>query len=64
VFFFLRDDRKIQENHDRQVRRALRMHEFGYSNIEIADAMGINESDVRDLLQERIKEAHELDSAS
>jgi len=40
------------------------MYEFGYSNAEIADIMGINESDVRDLLQERIKEAHELDSAS
>jgi DNA-directed RNA polymerase specialized sigma24 family protein len=57
VFFFFREDKKIKENHDRQVRRALRMHEFGYSNVEIADAMGISEDDVRCLLQDKEKAA-------
>jgi DNA-directed RNA polymerase specialized sigma24 family protein len=57
VFFFFREDKKIKENHDRQVRRVLRMHEFGYSNTEIADIMGISKDDVRDLLQEKEKAA-------
>jgi DNA-directed RNA polymerase specialized sigma24 family protein len=48
-------EKKIKESHDRQVRRALRMHEFGYSNIEIAMALGINESNIRNLLQEEEK---------
>jgi DNA-directed RNA polymerase specialized sigma24 family protein len=50
-----RTEEKIKENHDRQVRRALRMHEFGYSNIEIAMVLGINESNIRNLLQEEEK---------
>jgi DNA-directed RNA polymerase specialized sigma24 family protein len=57
VFFFFREDKKIKENHDRQVRRALRMQEFGYSNKEIADIMEMSEADVRVLLQEEEKVA-------
>jgi DNA invertase Pin-like site-specific DNA recombinase len=47
--------KKIKENHDRQVRRALRMYEFGYSTTEIATALSINESTIRSLLQEEEK---------
>jgi len=52
VFFFSRKGKKVKETHVRQVRRALRMHEFGYSNKEIADVMGIDESTVRELTKE------------
>jgi DNA-directed RNA polymerase specialized sigma24 family protein len=48
-------EKKIKENHDRQVHRALRMYEFGYSTTEIAMALGINESNIRNLLQEEEK---------
>lgn len=57
MFFFSRKGKKVKETHVRQVRRALRMHEFGYSNIEIADAMGIDESTVRELTKEEDKAA-------
>jgi DNA-directed RNA polymerase specialized sigma24 family protein len=57
VFFYFRKGKRVKENHDRQIRRALKMYEFGYSCIEIADVMGISESNVRCLLQEKEKAA-------
>jgi predicted transcriptional regulator len=57
VFFYSRKGKKIKDDHDRQVRRALRMQEFGYSNTEIADVMGINEAKVCELVKEEEKAA-------
>jgi DNA-directed RNA polymerase specialized sigma24 family protein len=57
VFFYSRKGKKVKENQDRQVRRALRMQEFGYSNAEIADVMGIDEDKVRELVKEEEKAA-------
>jgi DNA-directed RNA polymerase specialized sigma24 family protein len=57
VFFYSRKGKKVKENQDRQVRRALRMQEFGYSNAEIADVMDIDEAKVRELVKEEEKAA-------
>lgn len=57
MFFYSRKGKKIKDDHDRQVRRVLRMQEFGYSNTEIADAMGIDEDKVRELVKEEEKAA-------
>jgi DNA-directed RNA polymerase specialized sigma24 family protein len=57
VFFYSRKGKKVKDDHDRQVRRALRMQEFGYSNTEIADVMDIDEAKVRELVKEEEKAA-------
>lgn len=60
MFFNFRKFRKwkkIEIDRDRQIRRASRMYQFGYSNAEIADIMGINEANVCELLQKEEKAA-------
>jgi len=52
AFFRARRARKIREEQLRNFRRALRMRESGYSNVEIAKAMNLDEMSVRRLLKE------------
>ena len=52
AFFRARRARKIREEQLRNFRRALRMRESGYSNLEIAKAMNLDEMSVRRLLKE------------